>query len=662
MPQPVAEAGDVQAPTRQEIESALIARFRYADAHRQKWDEKAVEWYKLYVGYRDDEDDVDPETGLSRSNLHIPRTYEEIDTLRARIVKSFFSSRPYVDFLPMPPDPDTPQLLAANDEKAKIAASVVDEQLEANQIARRFYDFVTSFLVFPAGIMSVGWRYETRRVRRRVPQVLQVLGPMGFMPATQPVTMPDGTVQLMPVTVMQTVEEETVVWDDNDIQNVDFFDFWPDPRGYDLDSCRFVFHREWLRRSEIEDILAVLEEAGGGQVYPVDWDAIRQAGSSLEEGRWRRMSAVGMAPETQDSYWTDPEGQDDKSAMYEVLHYWEDDRHGILINRCHLAYWGQNPYWRHGKKPFAVGVFEPLPNEFYGLSAVQILEGLQHELNTLRNQRVDNVAFVLNRMWKVRRGADIDEAELVSRPAGIIHVDTDTDVTPLDIPDVTRSAYQDEQVVKDDMQNAVGVPDIVRGAVAERGQTATEVVTKSTSASIRFDVKIMLYETMGVKRLVHLMDCNNQQFIDAPRLVRMFGDSGSAPEWKRVEPGHLIGEFDYRPAGANVDPAANKETRRQQLTQVMQVVLQTKNPFVNPYELTKAWLESFDLRNVEKLLVSPQELAQRQMLQQAMMQQLQQQGGPGGPGGLPNGIPGGPMAPPMPQAPPTPEIPGGNSA
>jgi len=98
-----------------------------------------------------------------------------------------------------------------------------------------------------------------------------------------------------------------------------------------------------------------------------------------------------------------------------------------------------------------------------------------------------------------------------------------------------------------------------------RQQTATEVVNQTANAALRFDAKIKLYEVLGLSRLVYLMDCNNQQFIDRERLVRLYSDE-NVWEWVMVRPGELVGEYDYRPAGANVDPAANREVRRQQFS------------------------------------------------------------------------------------------------
>jgi hypothetical protein len=570
-----------------ETTGELLARFTYADSWRQQYDERALAWYKLYVGWRDEL----PAELRGRSNLHIPRTYEEIDTLRARFLKALFASRPYIDFLPRPRGAD-PALMQELEVKARLAGALVDDQLAA--AVPVFYDFITCFLVYPAAIASVGWRYETRKVRVRRPVFTESW-----------IEQPDGS--LAAVIQVKWVEEEVeaVERDDNDIQVVDFFDFWPDPRGKDIDSCRFVFQREWCTERELRDKLELLKRVGGGRVYePDDWEALVAAGANLQDGREDRLAAIGLGSETGQGFWREPR----KGYLMELLHYWEDGRHAIIVNRHELVYDGPNPYHRHGKKPFIATSFDPLPGEFYGLSAVQLIEHLQHELNTTRNQRIDNVSLVLNRMWKVRRSADINPDELISRPHGVVWVDSPDDVTELAMNDVTASSYNEERIIKEDMENVIGVPAVVRGVNPARRETATEVVTKNTSAGFRFDVKVMLYEALCLKRLAYLMDCNNQQFIDQPRLVRMFGDAGI--EWRRIEPWEILGEHDYMPAASSVDPMANKEIRRQQLNEVMQIVLKTQNPFIDLYELTKLWLESYDIRSVDKLLKRPEELAQ----------------------------------------------------
>lgn len=620
-------------PDQDELTSELMARFKYAENWRKQYDERAIDWYKLYVGY------VEKKTP-GRSNLHIPRTYEEIDALRARFVKSFVAQRPYVDFIPRVSPSMNPEDIADLERRAEIASRLVDYQLDLNNFAAVFYDFVTSVLVFPAGIMGVGWRYEEKKVTRKEPIQIPVINPMTGLPeidwnktrplinpqtgqpfidprTMQPVPDPRGKIHFVLQTVGERiVQRPEVTYDDNEIVNIDYFDFFPDPSGRDIDSCRFVFHRERLTRDQIEQKLQKLNEAGFGYVYPIDWDELDNAGDE-EEGRFERISSVGLFPETSDGNFNDK-----SKKLYSVLNYWEDTKYGLIVN-SKLVYWGSNLYWRHSKKPFVVRSFEPLPGEFYGLSAVQIIEHLQHELNTHRNQRIDNVSLILNRMFKARRDADLDPAELVSRPHGVIWVEQMDDIDPIIFPDVTASSYTEEGILKQDMENALAVPSVVRGVDSARRETATEVVTKTSNASLRFDVKIMLFEALGFKRLAMLMDLNNQQFIDGTRLIRLVGEDG-VEEWRQINQWEIIGEFDYRPAGSNVDPAANKEVRRQQLLNLYQIQKAAPSPYIKEEELVKALIHSFDLRTPEKFLRTDEEVQAMQMQQLQQMMAMQQ--------------------------------------
>jgi len=97
-----------------------------------------------------------------------------VDTLRSRIHQAFVRTRPYVDFVPIPSAQQlswwtNPAYVEFAEQQAKLAAALVDTQLEKNDWEAVFYDYLTSLLIFPAAILAVGWRYEQKRVRRRVP-------------------------------------------------------------------------------------------------------------------------------------------------------------------------------------------------------------------------------------------------------------------------------------------------------------------------------------------------------------------------------------------------------------------------------------------------------------------------------------------------------------
>lgn len=97
-----------------------------------------------------------------------------------------------------------------------------------------------------------------------------------------------------------------------------------------------------------------------------------------------------------------------------------------------------------------------------------------------------------------------------------------------------------------------------------------------------------------------------------------------------VQPGELVGEHDYRPSGSNVDPAANREVRRQQLFQMIEMAARLQLPYVKLRELIREWFATFDLRNPEKFLMSDEEIQQQMMLAMLMQAPAGRASGVGG--------------------------------
>ena len=583
-----------------ETTAELIQLFSFFEEFRSQWDERAVKWYQQLVGYREEKED-------GRANIHIPRTYQIVDTIRARYMNTIFKTRPYLEFVPIPSQ-QTRFSLQESEDKARVASALLDEQLEKNDIVSKYYDYITSGLVFPCGVQGIGWRYEEDFLKKKVPVPEIIQTPSGF--------------QYSGKYTYEVREGRETIWDDNEIVNVDYFDFWPDPKGHDLDSCRGVFQREFVTKESLLQRLNFLDQLDEGQIYLESEEELEalQGGSHLERGREQRLASIDISDSMPNVFSGSKDWGLKKNTEFEILHYWEDNRHAMLINRQKCVYDGPSPYWRHRKKPFVSFSYDRLPNEFYGMSAVQIISDLQEEENSIHNQRTDNVNFILNKMWKVRRGADIDESELVSQPHGIIYMDRMDDVQEMDMKDVAASGFNQQNIVASAAENAVAASPIMQGAQSSKSQTATETMKQTGNAGLRFDVKIQLFKSLDLKRMAYLMDMNNQQFINEDRMVKL--GEGDAIKWRNINPGELIGEFDYRPAGSNIDPSANKEIRREQLTHMMQFMMQAGIPFVDYHELIKEWLQSFDIENSEKFIL-PKELWQQQ---QAMMGQAEQQG------------------------------------
>jgi hypothetical protein len=113
---------------------------------------------------------------------------------------------------------------------------------------------------------------------------------------------------------------------------------------------------------------------------------------------------------------------------------------------------------KDGRPPVQIGfcvieTHKPVPTSIIGLTAE-----LQKETNEIANQRLDNVKFVLNKRWLIRRGANVDvESLLRNVPGGVTMVnDVERDAFPVNWQDVTSSSYQEQDRVNVDMDELAG--------------------------------------------------------------------------------------------------------------------------------------------------------------------------------------------------------------
>ena len=100
----------------------------------------------------------------------------------------------------------------------------------------------------------------------------------------------------------------------------------------------------------------------------------------------------------------------------------------------------------HGQRPYVMGVamiesHKPIPS-----TMPQLVRGLQDEINEIKNSRLDNVKFVLNKGYFAKRGKNVDLPALVRNvPGRVVLMDNPAeDVIENSWPDVTASAYAEE--------------------------------------------------------------------------------------------------------------------------------------------------------------------------------------------------------------------------
>ena len=462
------------------------------------------------------------------SNLFIPYSYMICETVRARLAESLFASRPYVNVRARE---------NGDAEQADRAQILIDWQLsDRMHLATTIKeDFLQNLCVFGTGIMFTTWSKKSRKIRRMRSRQTNI----SYADGT-PVLAEDG----IPVTVTlrEPEESERSYYDDPQCVSIDVFDFFVDPAAKNIDDARYCGHREYKSRRSLEQLI---QTAG----WKIDFSTLSHS-ENPEDGRRLRMEENGKAKDEPDN----------DNGLYLVHHYWEDERHVVVIERQQIALDEANPFW-HGRKPYDKATYAPIANSFYGIGLCEMLQGLQEELNTTRNMRIDYYAAALRRMWKMRKGCGLTPRDLAWRQNGVIQVENMDDLQEINVQDLPASAFAVEEGIKTDMKDVSGCHDIIMG-LAGSNETATTTMTKDNNASIRFKDVVEAVANDILVPVAEKCISMDGQFLTEERSVRLIGSSISTI----VAPEDFDGDYDLIYTGSAVDPMANQELNKEKIT------------------------------------------------------------------------------------------------
>lgn len=229
-----------------------------------------------------------------------------------------------------------------------------------------------------------------------------------------------------------------------------------------------------------------------------DWETLTLSeilsGSSEEQYNATRQSREGM--ERQDP--TQTINHNEYSIVY--VHFNVHKRDGedwafytLGTNRLLSKPKPLKELFTHGRELYRVGFSTIESHKNYPQSLVDDGSNLQEETNVLINSRMDNIRLVLNKRFLVARKGNVDiQALMRNVPGGGIMVDdTERDVKWMETPDVTSSAYaeQDRLNVEFDDVLAVTSPATVN---ANRNLKETASGMNLMAAGVTADQELMI--------------------------------------------------------------------------------------------------------------------------------------------------------------------------
>ena len=217
----------------------------------------------------------------------------------------------------------------------------------------------------------------------------------------------------------------------------------------------------------------------------------------------------------------------------EILHYYNRalDTYWVVANFVVIHY-GPLP-WKHKEIPFAAQPFYRVPGRFWGHGIPYVLHMLTSERTSLRNLNMDRQNLQINKMFLHNNMFDIEEEDLVSRPHGLISVDTNglplnQAIVPIEYGDTPPSYFKTDEMTIDDMTRASGIDTKI--ASEPQSETATAAALANEKKLKRINMLAVLNELETIKRIGRLKWANIQFFYPLGRMDTIYDDNEERQE------------------------------------------------------------------------------------------------------------------------------------
>jgi len=171
----------------------------------------------------------------------------------------------------------------------------------------------------------------------------------------------------------------------------------------------------------------------------------------------------------------------------------------------------------------------------------------------------------------------------------------------MDTPDVTASAYKEEELAKADYREATGASAPLMPTEKNQTETAAGINLLQGAAGIRFRPVLKQVETNLIQASAQMYLSHLQQFMVLPEWIKMTTNDGRE-EPVLVTPEDLQSKAQIIPTG--ISETLNKETQIGQLLRFKEV--SANDPTINQAELNRRIAELMGFKDITKIIVQQQ--------------------------------------------------------
>lgn len=528
--------------TQEEDKNLVLRHYKQAQDFRRPYETKWTRWYKMYRSYTEAKE-------KGRANLFVPESLANVERAVARDMRAIWSANPIVTCSPFGPEDETP---AHNQEM------LLNWEIEQINLYGKMLLWLRDARIYGTAPAKLLWSSKSVNLT-----------------AIQEETDEEGN------PTYRRVSQPTIRYEGPNLQAVDIFKVYINPLATASEewdwNLGWVIHQEYRTYDQLKEM----------DIYKNLSQLKKRTGSvSSEDWRLERLQATGMTTAQ----------ADEKEPLFKILEHWEEDRLITLADDEITIFNDDNEF---GFIPFVVARPHPIGTEFYGIGEIEKFESLQFELNDIRNQRMDNVNQLINLKIGVNSTMEVDEEALMDTETSIVRVGGDPSqaIRELKFADVTRSGYNEEKIIREDIDHATGQYDPIKGQPSGSRETATEILSLQEAGNVRIDMSLSLLRQQSIKPLFEYMAEMNRRFLNTTQKIRLFGQE------VEIGPLDLMGNYDVVVMGAGA-AGLSHPAQVQLLTQIVNQF--GRFGILNIPEITKEIASIMGIKNVDRFITQPQ--------------------------------------------------------
>jgi hypothetical protein len=456
--------------------------------------------------------------------ITIPYTYATIQTINTYLLHTFCGRSPMFQ---------VSSYSGEEVERARNLETVLQYNGDKERIVGKLWQYFHDGEQYGVQVMRVTWKTETRvRTVWKETNIIPIFG--------------RGASKLQPQ------KETAVTFEGNEINNIDPFRFYPDPRVpmKEVNSRgEFVFWEEYegrhsLKKAEKQGLIKYVDDIPA---------APRRLDSDSERGR---LSGGGTTPGidpfdkdkgyilTQGTVDLCPEewGLSDEENYEKWLFTWAND--GQIIQAEPLDF-------DHGLHPVIVGEPYSTGYEFGSMSVTDMLGPMQEIISWMFNSHMFNVRSALNNTFLVNpQMVDMEDLKK-GGPGRIIKLkpaafgqDVKNAFYQVPVVDVTQGHVQDMQVLQRFGDLVSATNDNLRGVINSGGRkSATEIRQSGEAGASRLAGHARLVSTQSISPLAEMEAWNLQQNMSQEVWLKILGAQQGMKGPVRIGPEDIAGSF-----------------------------------------------------------------------------------------------------------------------